>query len=225
MNFIRIIAVALFMGLGVQGCHKDDDPAPAAGGAPPPVGGQVTITAANAAVVAGAAVGAADFLGTLGTALPGIVAVGAVVQPAGGDFSLAALMRVTLTRAARAAEATPVIVTGIVVPFSDPCPISGTVSGTWDDVNNSTTVDLPDTISVTANACEFEPGISANGGINITNPFVSGDWDTPVCQCDAEGTFTFNNLAITEAGSPALTLNGGAIFDASSQSGLDRALY
>jgi hypothetical protein len=148
-----------------------------------------------------------------------LIVNGAAVQTAGQGFNLADFLTRTLQLAARSAMSVPQTATGVVNNDSADCPLGGTIATSWNDANDNDEVDSADTLSATLNACELDADVVANGTVGVTAPTITGDFGTPVCPCNASGTFSVN-VTVNDAGE-TFTVSGGAELTVSSADGVN----
>jgi hypothetical protein len=91
-------------------------------------------------------------------------------------------------------------------PETVPCSVSGTMTLILDDKDNSKTLTVGDTVSVSFNQCDDGDG-TVNGGMALTIATYSL---TPTAE-DVTGSITFQSLAIVSEPS-SFSVNGGASF-------------
>ncbi len=89
----------------------------------------------------------------------------------------------------------------------EPCLVSGTMTVTWDDKDNSKTITPGDTVSALFNQCDDGAGLTVNGVMAMAIATYS-ETDTVL---DITGSATFQSLAMV-GGWEAYKLDGGAAF-------------
>ncbi len=90
---------------------------------------------------------------------------------------------------------------------TDTCAVSGTLTVTWDDNDESSSLSAGDSLTVAYVQCSETPGTSVNGVMGMSLATVS---ITPTVQ-DITGSMSFQSLAMIDQGA-GLTLNGGVGF-------------
>lgn len=175
----------------------------------------VSVTSANAATVAGAAVNSADGLsgssaGALGV-FPASVGETTGVQIAAIDTVLQQVRRAPEILASGSSQVTA----AAVQPINEPCD-SGSISGSFNDADNDLTLSTGDSLSMTANSCSFG-GVVMNGSISISNIVVNGDLNSSAFRLQL--SMQASNFSVT-VGSETVSMNGGATISESSGNGI-----
>jgi hypothetical protein len=179
----------------------------------------VSVTSANAATVAGAAVNSADGLsgssiGLLG--VPGGVSTAAVGQTSGAQIGAIDTVLQQVRRAPEIlASGGSQVSAAAVQPINEACD-SGSISGSFNDADNDLALSTGDSFSMTANSCDFG-GVVMNGSISISNIVVNGDPNSSAFSLQL--TMQASNFSVT-VGSETVSMNGGATIDESSSNGI-----
>lgn len=93
---------------------------------------------------------------------------------------------------------------------SEPCQVSGTMTLTWDDRDNNSTVTPGDTLTLSFVQCSDEPNTSINGVMSMLFSAVSAAPATT----DVTGSMTFQQLVLIDQGA-SFSMNGGVSFHVS----------
>jgi hypothetical protein len=182
---------------------------------PPPTPTYVTISAANQDTVARASFTSAMAFVSV-PILPASPSPGlAKAAQAGGATPLAGhggLTQLALRVVKSGSRPTAVAPTGMARPLAqqqltEPCLVSGTMTVTWDDRDNSRTLTAGDTVSALFNQCDDDTGFTVNGGMAMAIATYS-ETDTVL---DTTGSATFQSLSMV-GGWEAYKLDGGAAF-------------
>ncbi len=208
LKITGILSCSLFVLAACGGGGSGSGDNPAAASAP------VTISAANAPQVSGAAYDSA--IGLDNAASSGSVLTGAVTQAGGGVDITGAIVSVL-------GAAQPLIsggqfssLTGVVVSGSDVCAGGGSFSFTLDDVDNNSDISTGDTMDLSFNNCN-EAGVVLSGGLSLTGLVVSGDITT--FPYSLQFTMQMKKLQTVENGE-STKLDGTATFVESTTDGV-----
>jgi hypothetical protein len=177
-------------------------------------GAPVTVSSANAAAVAAAAVASADGLsGSSGGAL-GVFPV-SVGQTSGAQIGAIETVLEQVKRAPQILASGGSQVTAAAVRSLDqPCD-SGTISGSFNDADNNSTLSTGDSVSMTANSCDFG-GVVMNGSISVNNIVITGDLSS--WPFSLQMTMQASNFSVT-VDTETVTMNGRASITESSSDG------
>ena len=91
--------------------------------------------------------------------------------------------------------------------LTEPCLVSGTMTVTWDDRDNSRTLTAGDTVSALFNQCDDDTGFTVNGGMAM----AIATYSETQTALDLTGSATFQSLSMI-GGWEAYKLDGGAAF-------------
>lgn len=172
----------------------------------------VTVNAANAQTVASSTLDASDGLtgNTEG-------AFGLVPAAVGQTRSVQINVIDTIIEQARKA---PVLFPGgpsgvmpaAVLSLNQDCD-SGTISGSFNDADNDLTLSTGDTVSMSANNCNFS-GVTMNGSISLSNVSVTGDEFSP--PYSLQFTLQATNFSVSVSGETVVMSGDGTISESSS---------
>lgn len=177
----------------------------------------VTISAANAPQLAAAAYESTAGLEGGGGGATSFL-TGAVTQTSSTNIDLVDVLISQVKTAAQLASANAsASLTGVVVSETMPC-TSGSISITFDDIDNNQELSTGDSMSFTANDCT-EDGMVMNGSVSINNVTVSGDPQTPLSPYSMQFGIQANNFTVTE-GIESVALNGSMTMSESTSDGI-----
>ncbi|MFQ5468685.1 MAG: hypothetical protein ACE5EH_00115 [Gammaproteobacteria bacterium] len=179
-----------------------------------------TITAANAATVAGTAVAAMDV--TISSSDFGANTVSVLkTNRTETKFNLSGFSKellITLNNSGWQNHVISSTVFASAVTLNGlPCDISGTIDMDWNDADNNLVFSANDTFTITFNNC-VDATSTANGTASLTGFNLTGDPSLPGTIWSMTSTFTFTNLQITEAGE-TISTNGSMRFNSASTNG------
>lgn len=166
---------------------------------PPPTPTYVKISAANQDTVARASFTSAMAFVSV-PVLPASPSPGlAKAAQAGGASALGGQGGLTqlALRAVKSGSRQTVAPAGMARPLAqqqltEPCLVSGTMTVTWDDRDNSKTLTAGDTVSALFNQCDDDTGFTVNGGMAMAIATYS-ETDTVL---DTTGSATFQSLSM-----------------------------
>jgi len=92
---------------------------------------------------------------------------------------------------------------------------SGAISGSFNDADNDLTLSTGDTVSMTANNCNFS-GVTMNGSISLSNVSVTGDEFSP--PYSLQFTLQATNFSVSVSGETVVMSGDGTISESSSDS-------
>lgn len=211
MSRSRLLFTTVAVAALVAGCGGGGDDSPVV----PPVSPYVKISAANQDAVARASFAsimpfvAVPMVG--GSASPALAktAQAGATSVLGGHGVLAHLALRVFDFGGKQATGTAGLARPLALlpPEVVPCMVSGTYTVTVDDKDNSKSLTVGDTVSITFNQCDDGDYGTVNGGMALSIATISL---TPAAE-DVTGSIAFQSLAIT--GSPySYSVNGGATF-------------
>jgi len=176
-----------------------------------PAGQPMSISTSNYTTVATEGANNVDHFAGQGT---GAVALVGAETGSGRSTAQQALKALRIWQAAGSA---PAVLTGAVVTKSVACAVSGSISGTFNDLNGNQLLDASgETVTLTLNNCNEGTGETAGGQFLVgLNAAVSGDPATDVYSINM--TFALRNFRIVDATSD-LSANGELRIVASSTS-------
>ena len=93
----------------------------------------------------------------------------------------------------------PSRIVGAQVTINDNCTLSGSFSGTLNDVDNNSMLTTGDTLNASFSDCSFDAGITLRGTIAFTNVTVNGDPTAPGTAWDVALTVTLSDFQVIEA--------------------------
>ena len=173
----------------------------------------VTVTAANAQAVTSSTLDASDGLtgNTEGTS--GLVALAAAGQTQSVQINV---IDTIIQQARKAPDLFPGGPSGVmpaaVQSLNQNCD-SGTISGSFNDADNDLTLSTGDTVSMTANNCNFG-GVTMNGSISLSNVSVTGDeFSAPY---SLQFTLQATNFSVSVSGETVVMSGDGTISESSS---------
>ena len=171
----------------------------------------VTVTAANATEVAGSTLGASDGLtgNTEG-------AFGLVPAALGQTQSIQInVIDTIIEQVKKAPDLFPGGPSGVmpaaVQSINQNCD-TGTISGSFNDADNDLTLSTGDTVSMSANSCNFG-GVVMNGSISLTNVSVTGDELSP--PYSMQFTLQATNFSVSVSGETVVMRGDGTIIESS----------
>jgi hypothetical protein len=182
-------------------------------------GGSSAITATNAKGVATEGFTGMDAVGLgtgTGNALYNVDSLShGVLRFSNSGSSLADLFQKRLTRlAARPTVRSAGFVATVVEAVNEPCDVSGTITGTWNDADSNGEDSTGDTYNLTFNNCRDIADETVTGNTAITGFVLAGDLNADYSMT---ATFTLSNLRIVGSDFD-YTYNGAANY-AGSRSG------
>lgn len=178
----------------------------------------VTISAANASEVAAAAYESTAGLEGGGSGTTSFL-TGAVTQTSSINIDFVDILISQVKTAAQLASANAAAsLTGVVISETMPCTTSGSISITFDDIDNNQELSTGDSMSFAANDC-IEDGMVMNGSVSINNVTVSGDPQTPLSPYSMQFRIQANNFTVTE-GIESVALNGSMTIAESTSDGV-----
>jgi hypothetical protein len=171
----------------------------------------VTVTAANATAVAGSTLGASD--GLTGSTEG---AFGLVPAALGQTQSIQInVIDTIIEQVKKAPDLFPGGPSGVmpaaVQPIDQNCE-TGTISGSFNDADNDLTLSTGDTVSMSANNCNFG-GVVMNGSISLTNVSVTGDELSP--PYSLQFTLQASNFSVSVSGEAVVMRGDGTIIESS----------
>ena len=176
----------------------------------------VTISAANAEAVAAASYKTTAGLEGSGSGTTGFL-TGAVTQTASVKIDLVdVLMSQVKTAPQRVSANAAASLTGVVF-LEQPCTTSGSISITFDDVDQDGELSTGESVSFNANSCT-EDGMTMNGSVTMNIVSVSGDPVTAL-PYSMQLSIQANNFTVTE-GAESFALNGGMTMAESTNDGV-----
>jgi hypothetical protein len=161
----------------------------------------VTVTSANATQVAGASLSASDGLSGNSEGILGIVPA-AVGSARSTDVNI---IETIVEQVRRAPQFGASRVGPAAVQSQNQNCDTGTLSFTFNDVDNDLSLSTGDTVSMTANNCVFS-GVTMNGSISLNNVVATGDQLSP--PYSLQFTLQTSGFSVS-AGGETVAINGG----------------
>jgi len=177
----------------------------------------LTIVSANAQEVASSTLGATD--GLTGSTEG---AIGLAPAAVGQMQSIQINIIETIIEQARQARdllpsGSPGVAPAAVQPLDQNCDSGGTISGSFNDADNDLTLSTGDSVSMTANNCNFG-GATMNGSISLSNVSVTGDENSPPYSLQFRLQATSFSVSV---GGETVVMNGDGIISESSNDGVN----